>query len=81
MIAAADGKPGFQIALDGRLLKTPAKSPLVLPSKALALAIAAEYVLSELAEEATCDQQPVLSLCFPGGSTKTRSTSGPLPCR
>lgn len=34
---------GFGIALDGRPLKTPLKRPLVLPSKALAAEIAAEW--------------------------------------
>lgn len=34
---------GFGITLDKHLLKTPSKNPLVLPSKALALAVAAEW--------------------------------------
>ncbi len=34
---------GFAITLDGRAVKTPSKSPLVVPSHALALAIAAEW--------------------------------------
>lgn len=39
-----EGSPGFQITLDGRVLKTPARRTLVLSSRALALAIAAECV-------------------------------------
>jgi chaperone required for assembly of F1-ATPase len=34
---------GYQIMLDKRVLKTPAKRPLTLPTRALALAIAAEW--------------------------------------
>ena len=34
---------GYQVLLDHRLLKTPAKRPLTLPSRALALAVAAEW--------------------------------------
>ena len=34
---------GFGITLDKHLLRTPSKNPLVLPSKALALAVAAEW--------------------------------------
>ncbi|OIP82889.1 MAG: ATPase [Rhodobacterales bacterium CG2_30_65_12] len=34
---------GFAIALDGRPVRTPAKAPLVLPSRALAEAVAAEW--------------------------------------
>ena len=38
---AAQG--GFQVLLDHRVLKTPARRPLVVPTRALALAIAAEW--------------------------------------
>jgi len=34
---------GFQILLDHRVLRTPARQPLVVPSRALAYAIAAEW--------------------------------------
>ncbi len=34
---------GFGITLDKNALKTPSKNPLVLPNKALALAVAAEW--------------------------------------
>ena len=39
--AAAGG--GFAVTLDGKPLRTPAKAPLILPSRALAQAIAAEW--------------------------------------
>lgn len=34
---------GFEVRLDGRPLRTPAKAPLILPSRALADAVAAEW--------------------------------------
>ena len=34
---------GYQVLLDHRVLRTPARHPLVVPSRALALAIAAEW--------------------------------------
>lgn len=40
-VAAADG--GFGISLDGKTLKTPAGTPIVVPTRALAAAIAAEW--------------------------------------
>ncbi|MEC7676441.1 MAG: ATP12 family chaperone protein, partial [Pseudomonadota bacterium] len=40
-VAAADG--GYQIMLDGRQLKSPAKRSLTLPSAALAEAVASEW--------------------------------------
>ncbi|RYH08962.1 ATP12 family chaperone protein [Tropicimonas sp. IMCC6043] len=39
----ADAESGWQVLLDGRMLRTPAKAPLVLPSVALAEAIAEEW--------------------------------------
>lgn len=42
-VAAVPVEGGFGIALDGKPLKTPAKSPLVLPTAALAEAIAGEW--------------------------------------
>lgn len=42
--AASDaGAPGYQILLDGRVLRTPAKRTLLLPSRALADAMAEEW--------------------------------------
>lgn len=43
--SAVDG--GWQVTLDGRSVKTPAKQPLVVPSRALAEAIAAEWQAQE----------------------------------
>lgn len=40
-VTGAEG--GFGIALDGRAVKTPAKAPLLVPTRALAAAIAAEW--------------------------------------
>ena len=40
-VTEAEG--GFGVALDGRAVKTPAKAPLIVPSRALAEAIAAEW--------------------------------------
>jgi chaperone required for assembly of F1-ATPase len=40
-VAAADG--GYNVTLDGRAVRTPAKAPLTLPTRALAAAIAAEW--------------------------------------
>ncbi len=37
------GQGGFAVALDGRMIKTPAKAPLTVPTLALAEAIAAEW--------------------------------------
>src|SRR5690606_41415603 len=41
-VTAEEGDGGFRILLDGRMIKTPAKAALLLPTKALADAIAAE---------------------------------------
>lgn len=42
-VAEAEGEGGFAIALDGRRIKTPAKSPLLLPTRALAELVAEEW--------------------------------------
>lgn len=39
----ADGAEGFRVVLDGRDVRTPAKAPLRVPTRALAEAIAAEW--------------------------------------
>lgn len=44
-VGEADG--GFQVLLDGRAVKTPAKSPLIVPSRALADAMATEWDAQE----------------------------------
>ncbi|MFT5743419.1 MAG: chaperone required for assembly of F1-ATPase [Paracoccaceae bacterium] len=42
-VAVTETERGFGIALDGRPVKTPAKAPLVVPTRALAEQIAAEW--------------------------------------
>ena len=42
--AAAPMDGGFAVELDGRAVKTPAGQPLVLPTRALAVAVAADSV-------------------------------------
>ena len=42
-VAVADEGAGFRVALDGRPIKTPAAAALVLPSRALAEAVAEEW--------------------------------------
>jgi chaperone required for assembly of F1-ATPase len=41
--AAAPAEGGYAVELDGRTVRTPAKAPLVVPSQALAEAVAAEW--------------------------------------
>ncbi|GAB4223772.1 MAG: ATPase [Kiloniellaceae bacterium] len=41
--AAAPAEGGFTVELDGRAVRTPAKAPLVVPSRGLAEAVAAEW--------------------------------------
>lgn len=41
--AAAPAADGFAVELDGRTIRTPAKAPLVVPARALAEAVAAEW--------------------------------------
>lgn len=45
--SVTDHPEGFGVALDGRAVKTPAKAPLVVPTRALAEAIAAEWEAQE----------------------------------
>ncbi len=42
-VAVTEAPGGFDIRLDGRAVRTPGKAPLVLPTEALAQAIAAEW--------------------------------------
>lgn len=44
-VVKADG--GYRISLDGRLVSTPAKAPLLLPTKSLADAVASEWAAQE----------------------------------
>lgn len=45
--AVAEAPGGFTVTLDGRAVKTPAKAPLVVPTRPLAEAIAAEWQAQE----------------------------------
>src|SRR5712691_9972325 len=42
-VGLAHDSEGFSVALDGRLVKTPARRPLAAPTRSLAEAIAAEW--------------------------------------
>jgi chaperone required for assembly of F1-ATPase len=42
-VAVAPGDGGWQVMLDSRVLRTPAKAPLLLPNRTLAEAVAAEW--------------------------------------
>ncbi|BDA44969.1 ATP synthase mitochondrial F1 complex assembly factor 2 [Coccomyxa sp. Obi] len=42
-ISVQEAEAGYQVYLDGRPLRTPARLPLVMPNRALALAVAAEW--------------------------------------
>lgn len=45
--AVAESSEGFSVELDGRPVRTPAKAPLLLPTRALAQAVAAEWDAQE----------------------------------
>lgn len=51
---------GFAVLLDGRVVRSPAKAPLLLPSAALAEAVAAEW--DAQTEEIRPDRMPMMSL-------------------
>lgn len=57
-VAAEAG--GFEVRLDGRAVRTPAKAPLILPGRALAQAIAAEWSAQE--EKVEPASMPMMSL-------------------
>ena len=57
-ISAADG--GYLVELDGRVVKTPGKETLLIPTKALADAVAAEW--QEQSEEINPDSMPLTKL-------------------
>lgn len=46
-VTVSEGTEGFGIALDGRAIRTPAKAPLLLPTRALADLVAAEWVAQQ----------------------------------
>ena len=43
MVAVTEGEDGLSVTLDGRAVRSPGKRPLVLPNRALAEAVAAEW--------------------------------------
>ncbi|MEI6556946.1 MAG: ATP12 family protein [Rhodospirillaceae bacterium] len=57
-VGAAEG--GFQVLLDGRAVRTPAKAPMILPGRALAEAIAAEWQAQD--EEVRPGTMPLMAL-------------------
>lgn len=57
-VAAVDG--GYEVRLDGRSLRSPAKSPLILPTQPLADAIAAEW--QEQGEQVQPDSMVLMQL-------------------
>jgi chaperone required for assembly of F1-ATPase len=57
--AVADGEV-WRIALDGKVVKTPARNPLSLPTRALAEAIAAEWAVQEA--KVKPDTMPLMQL-------------------
>jgi chaperone required for assembly of F1-ATPase len=59
-VAVQAAEDGFRIALDGKPLRTPARAPLVLPGRALAEAIAAEW--DAQAERVIPDSMPLMQL-------------------
>lgn len=59
--AAASGVDGYHVLLDGRVLKTPAKSDLLLPNTALAEAVAAEWAAQD--EQIKPESMPLMRFC------------------
>lgn len=47
-VAVLDGPAGFGVALDGKVIKTPGRVPIVVPKRALAEAIAEEWRAQEV---------------------------------
>jgi chaperone required for assembly of F1-ATPase len=58
--AVAEAEGGWTIALDGKPIRTPAKNPLLVPSRALAAAIAAEW--NDQGEEVRPASMPLMRL-------------------
>lgn len=46
-VQAAEDGAGFEVRLDGRMVRTPAKTPLVLPTRTMAEAVASEWDAQE----------------------------------
>jgi len=61
-VETREGPAGWQVLLDGRLLRTPAKTSFFLPSGALAAAIAEEWEAQEKKLDAS--SMPLTSLAF-----------------
>jgi chaperone required for assembly of F1-ATPase len=59
-VTVAEGEGGFRVLLDGRAVKTPAKNELLLPTRALAEAVAQEW--REQGEEIVPAIMPMLKL-------------------
>ncbi|WP_308909508.1 ATP12 family chaperone protein [Pseudokordiimonas caeni] len=59
-VAVEAGEGGFTIALDGHIVKTPAKATLVMPTETLAEAVAAEWAAQE--ETVKPDAMPLTRL-------------------
>jgi chaperone required for assembly of F1-ATPase len=59
-VAVTPMEAGYAVQLDGKPLRTPAKAPLILPSRALAEAIAAEW--RDQGEEMRLDDLPLTRL-------------------
>ncbi len=60
-VAVAPAEPGHAVLLDGKPLRTPAKQPLVLPTVALADAIAAEWQAQQ--DQVRPQSMPLTQLC------------------
>jgi chaperone required for assembly of F1-ATPase len=58
--AAAVQNEGWRIALDGKVVKTPARNPLILPTQALAEAVAAEWAAQDV--KVKPDTMPLMQL-------------------
>lgn len=56
---AVESQDGFGIELDGKALKSPAKAPLILPSRTLAEAVASEWQSQE--DRVVPDTMPMMS--------------------
>lgn len=59
-VSVVEGEGGFEVRLDGRPLRTPARRPLAVPTRALAAAIAAEW--DEQGETVRPDRMPMMQL-------------------
>ena len=58
-VDVAETPEGFSVRLDGRALKTPAKALLVVPTRAMALLIAAEWEAQRVAEAESKTEETV----------------------